>query len=223
VGFGNDVTMAFDGSLLDRPSREQPVREALLVQYFGVYAPSPAVPVLNGDQSRNVEPLSYKLVRASKVIAQLIGPDGVAHVLEADVSHPAGVYPETFDEFNAEGTWHWRVQATDDLGRLSTTDRSFRYDTTLHALAVPKLAQGRLAVRFTLSRDAKVRLRVETQGGLTMRDQPAASLARGPQQLVWDGRLARGTRAYAGSYLAHLFVTSDVGTSELIVPFGFRR
>jgi phosphodiester glycosidase/flagellar hook capping protein FlgD len=223
VGFGNDVTMAFDGSLLDRPSREQPVREGLLVQYFGVYAPPPAVPVLNGDPSRNIEPLSYKLVRPSRVIAQLIGPDGVAHVLEADVSHPAGVYPETFDGFNAEGTWHWRVQATDDLGRLSTTDRSFRYDTTLHALAVPKLAQGRLAVRFNLSRDAKVRLRVETQGGLTVRDQAAVSLARGPQQLVWDGRLARGTRAYAGSYLAHLFVTSDVGTSELIVPFGFRR
>ena len=106
---------------------------------------------------------------------------------------------------------------------MSIADRSFRYDTTLHALVVPKLARGNLTVRFTLSRDAKVRLRIETQGGVTMRDLAPASLTRGPQQLVWDGGLPQGTRAYGGAYVARLFVTSEVGTSELSTPFTFRR
>ncbi len=71
------------------------------------------------DPSRQVEPLSYKLVRPSKVTAELIGPDGVPRVLEADVPHDPGVYPGTFAAYDAEGTWHWHVQATDDLGRVS--------------------------------------------------------------------------------------------------------
>ena len=226
VASGSDVTMAFDGSLLDRPGdsgREQAVREALLVQYFGVYAPPLSVPLLNGDPSRTVEPLAYKLVRPSKVTAELIGPDNVPRVLETDVPHVPGVYPASFSAYDAEGTWHWHVQATDDLGRVSVADRSFRYDTTLHALVVPKLARGKLTVRFTLSRDAKVRLRIETQGGVAMRDLAPASLTRGPQELVWDGGLPQGTRAYGGTYVAHLFVTSEVGTSELSTPFTFRR
>jgi hypothetical protein len=222
---GSDVAMAFDGALLNRPSatgRERPVREALLVQYFGVYAPPLPVPVLT-DPSRQVEPLSYKLVRPSKVTAELIGPDGVPRVLEADVSHDPGVYPATFATYDAEGTWHWHVQATDDLGRVSIADRSFRYDATIRALVVPKVATARLTVRFMLTRAAKVRLRIETRSGVVMRDFPPASLTSGSQQLAWDGSLPQGTRAYAGSYVAHLSVVSAVGASELSVPFGFRR
>jgi hypothetical protein len=51
----------------------------------------------------------------------------------------------------------------------------------------------------------------------------AVSLPAGAQQLVWDGRLPHGTRAYGGTYVAHVFVTSAVGTSDLAVQFGFRR
>jgi hypothetical protein len=223
VAPGGDVSMAFDGKLLDRPVHEQPIREALLVQYVGVYAPLPTVPVLNGDASRSVEPLQYKLVRPSKVTAELIGPDGVDHVVESDADRAPGVYPETFSGYDAEGTWHWRVQATDDLGRASVVDRDFRYDTTLHGLVVPATAQGALTVRFVLSRAAKVGLRIETPGGIVMRELPAAALAKGTQRLRWDGGLPQGTRAYAGAYVAHLVVTSAVGTSEFRIPFGFRR
>ena len=56
-----------------------------------------------------------------------------------------------------------------------------------------------------------------------MRETPAAALATGPQQLTWDGLLPQGTRAYAGSYVVHLVVTSAVGTSEFRIPFAFHR
>jgi hypothetical protein len=52
---------------------------------------------------------------------------------------------------------------------------------------------------------------------------PPATLTAGPQQIVWDGRLPQGSKAYGGVYVAHVFVTSSVGTSDLVVQFGFRR
>jgi hypothetical protein len=226
VESGGAVTAAFDGQLLSRPSDatgERAVREALLVEYFGVYAPPLPLPLLNGDASRSVEPLQYKLVRPSTVTASLVGPDGVARVVENAVAHTPGVYSVPFTAYDAEGAWHWRVQATDDLGRMSVADRAFRYDTTLKGLSVPALSRGRLTVRFTLSRPARLRLRIETRSGVTMRDLPPASLPAGVQQIVWDGRLPQGTRAYGGTYVAHVFVTSTVGTSDLALPFVFRR
>jgi hypothetical protein len=224
VASGDDVSVAFDGQLLNHPSAgEQPVKEALLVQYFGVYAAPPPLALVNGDPDKSVQPLAYKIVRPSKVTAQLIGPDNVPRVLESGVQHDPGSYSFTYSTFDAEGTWHWNVTATDDLGRISTVDRPFRYDTTLHGVSAPKTAVGSATIRFTLSRPASVRLRIETSGGVTVRDLPAVQLQPGARSLVWDGRLPHGTRAYGGAYVAHLFATSEVGTSELVVPFGFRR
>jgi hypothetical protein len=226
VDSGGSVALAFDGQLLNRPSDpagERPVKEALLVQYFGVYAAQPPLPLLNGDPGRAVEPLSYKIVRPSTVTAELIGPDNVPRVLELSVAHPPGSYPFTFGTYDVEGTWHWHVQATDDLGRASTIDRSFQYDTTLRALTAPRLATGSLRASFTLSRPARVTLQIETRTGIVLRALPAASLPAGPQQLVWDGSLPHGTKAYAGTYVAHVFATSSVGNSDLVVQFGFRH
>jgi hypothetical protein len=226
VDSGGSVTVAFDGQLLNRPSDpggERLVKEALLIQYFGVYAAEPPLPLLNGEPGRTVEPLSYKLVRPSTVTAQLVGPDGVPRVLEAAVKHDPGSYPFSYSAFDVEGRWHWNVSATDDLGRVSTVDRTFRYDTTLRALVVPRLARAVATIRFVLSRPAKVRLEVETTGGVLVRALPAASLQAGAQSLVWDGRLPHGTKAYGGTYLAHVFATSEVGTSDLAAQFAFRR
>jgi hypothetical protein len=226
VDSGGSVAVAFDGQLLNRPSDlggERAVKEALLVHYFGVYSAVPPLPLLNGDPTRTVEPLSYKLVRPSTVNTQLIGPDNVPRVLEAAVAHVPGSYPFTFTNYDVEGTWHWNVQATDDLGRVSTIDRAFRYDTTLKALTAPRVAHARAAIRFNLSRTASVRLRIETKNGIVVRTLPPAPLAAGPQQIVWDGRLPHGTKAYGGVYVAHVFVTSSVGASDLAVQFGFRR
>jgi hypothetical protein len=223
---GGSVTVAFDGQLLNRPSDpagERLVKEALLVEYFGVYAAQPPLPLLNGEPGRTDEPLSYKIVRPSVVTAQLVGPDGVPRVLESAVHHDPGSYPFTYSAFDVEGTWHWNVSATDDLGRLSTVDRTFRYDTTLRGLAVPTLARTQATIHFTLARPANVQLRIETSNGVIVRTLPATSLPAGGQALVWDGLLPHGTKAYSGMYVAHVFATSAVGTSDLASQFMFRR
>jgi hypothetical protein len=225
VESGGAVTAAFDGRLLNRPSDSagpRAISEALLVEYFGVYAP-PLQPLLNGDPARTAEPLAYKLVRPSTVTATLIGPDSIARPLESGVAHPPGLYSPAFGSYDVEGTWHWHVQATDDLGRTSVADETFRYDTTLSGLTVASPARGSAVVRFTLARAARAHLRIETKAGVVVRDLPAATLPAGVHQLVWDGLLPQRTRAYGGAYVAHVFESSAVGASDLAVPFTFRR
>ncbi len=222
---GDSVTAAFDGRLLNRPSgrAERAVKEGLLVEYFGVYAPEPAFPLLTGETALATEPLSYKIVRPSTVTAALVGPDGVPHPFENAVRHDPGVYRFTGDAFDQEGTWRWDVSATDDLGRTSTVERTFRYDTTLRGLAVPHIARARLGVRFTLARAAKVQLSIQTPRGTLVRALAPVSLPPGAQSIVWDGRLPLGSRAYAGTYVAHVLATSAVGASELTAAFLYRR
>jgi hypothetical protein len=222
---GDAVTAAFDGTLLNRPSGpgELPVKEALLVEYFGVYAPQPPLALVTGDPGSTQETLSYKLVRPSTVTSEVVGADGVAHVLESGVQHPAGTYSFPYATFDREGTWHWNVTATDDLGRASSADRTFRYDATLRGLTAPRAARGTAAFRFTLSRAAQVTLQIETQTGVVLRPLAPVSLPPGPGTVTWDGRLPQGSPAFAGTYVAQLTVASDVGTSDLFVTFSFRR
>ncbi len=225
VESGAAVTAAFDGELLDRPSGpggERPIGEALLVEYFGVYAPPAPVPLVNGDPGADAEPLDYKLVRPSTVTAELIGPDGAVQVLESGVAHPPGTYANSANNFDVDGEWHWNVTATDDVGRVSTIDRAFRVDSTLRGLVAPALARGRATIRFQLTRTASVLLRIETAGGVTVRALPAVQLQAGARRLTWDGTLAGGARAPSGRYVAHVFATSAVGTSDLRATFAFR-
>ena len=226
VQSGDAVTAAFDGRLLDRPSDpsgEQAVKEALLVEYVGVYAPPLPQPLLTGEPGRTDEPLAYKIVRPSTVTAQLVGPDGTVHPLEAGVQHPPGTYAFTGTGFDREGTWKFDVKATDDQQRPSAIERTFRYDTTLRGLTAPRLARGRATFAFRLARPAKVRLRIETRNGVPFVTLPQVSLAAGAQSVTWNGRLPLGTRAYGGSYVAHLFWSSAVGDSDATVPFSFSR
>ncbi len=225
VDSGGAVTAAFDGQLLNRPSDaagERAVAEALLVEYFGVYAPPPSVPLVDGDPGATGETLAYKVVRPSSVTAELVGPDGVPRVLEAAVAHPPGTYSTTVSSFDVEGQWHWNVTATDDLGRASTIDRPFRVDRTLHAFVLPALARGSVTVGFELGRPASVRLRIETAAAVVVRSLPAVALPAGPASITWDGALAGGAPAPSGTYVAHVFATSTVGTSDLRQTFAFR-
>ena len=68
-----------------------------------------------------------------------------------------------------------------------------------------------------------MRLRIETKGGIVVRELLRDACSRARSRLVWDGVLPQGTRAYGGAYVAHVFVTSAVGASELAVPFTYRR
>ena len=225
VGSGDDVTAAFDGRLLNRPSGrgERAVKEALLVQYAGVYAPEPTLPLLTGEPGLAAEPLSFKVVRPSTVTASLVGPDGAPHPLESGVVRPPGTYAFTASTFDHEGTWRWDVSAIDDLGRTSTIERTFRFDATLQALSVPRTARTTLRAGFTLTRPAQVTLRIETPAGVLLRAVPPAALQPGAQSVRWDGRLPGGSPAFAGTYVVHLVVASVVGTSERSVSFRYRR
>lgn len=221
---GNDVGEAFDGQLLSRPAAgERAIREALLVEYSGVYAPDLPQPLLTGEAGRASEPLVYRLVRPSTVTAQLQAPDGTLRPLETSVQQPPGTYTLPMPALDQEGTWQLVVGAVDDLGRASNATRSFRYDTTLTALSVPRSARGRLTVTFTLARPASVRLVIEAPTGVVVRDLGATSLTAGSRSLVWDGKLPQGSPAFAGSYVAHVYVTSAVGSSDESAPFAFRR
>ena len=182
------------------------------------------MPLLTGEAGKTQEQLSYKIVRPSQVTAQLIGPDGGPRVLEAGVQHVPGSYSFTYSTFDVEGTWHWNVTATDDLKRVSTIDRAFRYDTTLRGLSAPE-ARARDRgdpVHALAAREREAAHRDADRRARSRRCRPV-SLPAGAQSVVWDGRLPHGSRAYGGSYVAHVFVTSSVGTSDSSRPFSFRR
>jgi flagellar hook assembly protein FlgD len=70
---------------------------------------------------------------------------------------------------------------------------------------------------------ASVKQTHETRGGVVIRALAAASLQPGAQSLSWDGKLPRGSRAFGGAYVADVVVTSQVGTSDLTLPFTFTR
>ena len=79
---GGSSTLAFNGTLLNRPSDsggERPSANALQLMYYGVYAPTPdAVVSPNGDGfAEQQRQLSYKVVRPSTVTATLVGPGEV--------------------------------------------------------------------------------------------------------------------------------------------------
>jgi hypothetical protein len=228
VDSGGSVTVAFDGQLLNRPSDptgERLVKEALLVKYYGVYAPPPPLPVIGADSTTRIQQLTYKIVRPSKVTAALVDPTGGVRPFETEADKPPGTYTFTQNGFDIEGTWHWNVVAADDLGRRSTIDRPFQFDLTLSRLQVPRSVtrEDGLDVAFTLSRPARAVLRIETKLGTTIRTLPAAQLPAGVGALRWDARLAARTVAYPGTYVARVIVTSDVGKMDLAAPFTLRQ
>jgi hypothetical protein len=224
LAYGKPVTAAFDGQLLSRPPDRSgaAIKEALLLQYAGVYAPPASLPVVGvADQSRP-EQLSYKVVRPSTVTASVVAPDGSVHTLDSGSRQP-GIYRFTWSTYDAEGTWHWNVKATDDLGRASAADQPFRVDRTLAALRVQKSARGGVSVGFTLSRPASVLLRIETSAGTVVAAGTPEPLDAGTQSLSWDGSRSTGAPAPAGTYLARIVATSAIGVCDLAATFQLRR
>jgi hypothetical protein len=223
VDSGSSVTAAFDGQLLSRPrtSGGRAVKDALLLEYKGVYAPAPTVPVLDGNDAAAGEQLSYKIVRPSTVTATVVSPSGQSFTVDSNMRQP-GTYPFTWSTFDAEGTWHWNVKTTDDQSQVSVADQSFQYDLTLSNLRPPATASARagVTVRFQLSRQATVTLQIETPTGVVVKVLPAVQLPAGPGSVHWDGTLMDGqAQASAGSYVARVTAQSAVGTMDLGAAF----
>jgi exopolysaccharide biosynthesis protein len=94
---GGSTTMAFDGTLLNRPAgAERPISTALLFQYSGVFV-QPAVAVVSpdGDGVGDRQSLRYKLVRPSTVTVRLTAPNGSVAYEETAMRQP-GSYAVAF-------------------------------------------------------------------------------------------------------------------------------
>jgi hypothetical protein len=230
--------MAFDGRLLSAPppGGAPGIADALLVEYAGVIVSPPSAPVAspNGDGVNETETFSYKVVRPSTVTVQLKGPDGGLRVNTQTQVAP-GTYPFTWNARRAdntpeqEGPWTFTVNAVDDLGRSSTHTRPFSLDLTLGspatvspALTVPR-AKPRPVATFTLTRQARVTERIETQKGTVIQTLGRVTAGPGALTVAWNGKAATGGTVYSGRYVAHVIATGSVGTSDLTALFTVRR
>jgi flagellar hook assembly protein FlgD len=241
IGLGNGTpsAMAFDGTLLTRPTgaAEQPIANALLLSYAGVYQAPPATAVLspNGDGVDDTQTFTYKLVRAATVTATLVGPDRSTRVLVQDGEQP-GVHTLAWDGMAAtggpavEGTWKLSVSTVDDHGVASTADRQFSLNNTLGSLhATPPVAQlvpkarGVVAATFDLAHAARVTVTVEKPSGIVIATVLDDQLAPGPQKVLWNGRIWTGSLAISGAYQLHVVATNSIGTVTVISPFVAHR
>jgi hypothetical protein len=227
LGFGRTVAASFAGELLDRSNAGalQPrVKEALLVVYAGVDALPPSAPVLTKADVAKGEQLGFRLSRPSTVTATVVGPDGAGTTVDSG-SRDAGTYRFPFTALDAEGTWHWYVEATDEAGRSSSAEETFAYDATLGDLAVPREATGAkgLRVGFTLSRPATVSLAIAAPNGTPVAATAPVELEAGAQALGWDGRTSSGARAPSGTYVATVTEEDALATASFHGSFRFRR
>jgi hypothetical protein len=236
LGAGPQAELAFDGTLLSRPTgNEVPISDALLLSYAGVYAPPATEPVLspNGDGVGELETLAYKVVRPSTVSAQLIGP-GASLTVFSGQQQP-GTYPSSWSGTAADGThypegkWRFVVSAVDDLGRASSIERDFSLNLTLGfaktaggVLTVPR-TRPRVVASFTLTHAASVTSRIETRSGAVLRMLARKTYEPGPVQVAWDGVTGSGAVVYSGRYVARVIATNELGKADLSAPFTVRR
>jgi hypothetical protein len=236
---GGSTTMAFEGSLLNRPSDpggERAVAEALLVFYYGVYAPPPLEPVVspNGDGVAERQGLEYKLVRPANVTATLVGPDGAARMLDQASRAPGryrftwtGARPDGSPE--PEGRWRFNVTVVDDQGQSSTTDRLFSLNNTIGSLAVApatvtvRRRGSNLRATFALARPAVVRVTVERPVGAVVATVLRRRFEAGPVTVAWNGRDASRSLVVRGPYVLRVRATNELGDVDLAAPFTVRR
>jgi len=239
---GGSTTMAFDGTLLNRPSdgAERRISTALMLLYRGVFVPEPPARVSpNGDGVDDAPNLSYRLVRPSSVTVALRAPDGSTPV-STTAQQATGSYPVPFPGSSetgaaaagataAAGPWTLEVKAVDDIGQASAMIRTFVVDDTLGFLRVPKLravpAGGRpIPVTFRLARPARVAVSVLDPAGRVVRSGLAVPAARdaGDQRVTWDGLGRNGARV-AGRFTVQVVATSPLGRSVLTAPIVIRK
>jgi Phosphodiester glycosidase len=234
LGSGTPAGMAFDGTLLTRPSAaaEPVVSNGLVVSYNGVYAAPPSVDVVspNGDGLDDTETFTYKLVQPAQVTAVLAGPGGAQVTLAQDAEQP-GLHTLPWNgQPVVEGKWKLVVSAAEAQGRTTTAERPFLLDNTLGALrATPANARlapksrAVLAATFQLVHAAKVTATIETRTGIVLATLLNTRLTPGAQKVLWNGRLWTGALAFTGAYQVHVVAANSIGTVSLVTPFVARR
>jgi hypothetical protein len=218
LGTGPATAMAFDGTLLTRPTAgvEQAVSDALLLSYNGVYAAPPSSTTLspNGDGVDDELSLTYKLVRPSQVTATVVGP-GRTVTLAKDAEQP-GVHTLAWDGSGAqEGSWRFVVAAVDDAGHTTTAERSFDLNQTLGSLQVARSGRG-LTATFALARPAMVTVTVEKPNGIVIATPVSKRLDAGTQTVSWKGTAVAG-------YRVRVVATNTIGAATLAAPVTLRR
>jgi hypothetical protein len=250
---GGSSTLAFEGTVLNSPSdgAERAVSDALMLQYFGVYAPPPLEAVVspNSDGVADEQKLSFKLVRPSNVTVTLTAPGGTVAFQEAGERFP-GTYevafppvplppppppegvppPEAAEPLPpAEGRWTLSLAATDDQGLASSAARRFAVNSTLGfarieptRLLLPP-AGASATIRWTQTRAARVRVTVETIDGILIRTAALRPFEPGEQAVVWNGRQSTGKLAAGGRYVVGVTATNELGTVTLEQPLTVKR
>jgi hypothetical protein len=236
---GGSTTMAFDGTLLNRPSdgRERRISTALMLEYQGVFAPEPPALVSpNGDGVDDSPGLTYRVYRPSTVSVVLHGPGGATTSLPPTERQP-GSYPVPLPgsgsastaDTPAVGEWSLEVSATDDLGQSSTITRSFVVDDTLGFLRAPKRwavpPGGRaMPISWRLARPARVGVALLDESGRVVRGglAPSGTLDGGEHEVEWDG-LARNGQRVSGDLTVRVIAIGAVGRSELRTTVSVRR
>ena len=185
--------------------------------------PTPAVVSPNGDGVDESPRLSYKLVRPSTVTVTTTGPDGVAAPAEPVAQLPGSFavpFPPPPATAAVEGKWVVRVDAVDEIGQASSMTRVFRVDSTLGSLRVrsrifvPPLGRD-WPIIWTLTRDAKVKVTVETTGGTVIRTLALRRYAAGRQSVSWNGLGRDRKRVKGGTYVVRVAATGALGRSLL--------
>jgi hypothetical protein len=244
---GGSTTLAFDGTLLNRPSdrRERPIATALMLVYSGVYALPAKAPVVspNGDGVDDSQQLSFRIVRPSTTTVTLRAPDGSTALEETGLRQP-GLYhvpfpsPSNTDPASAkrsakpapaDGLWKLTVSATDDESHVSTATRRFRVNSTLGFLRVTPRSlllprRGRpVRIAWIQTRPAHVTVRVTTAEGVVLRTVARANFGAGRNSAVWNGFRRDGRRAFGGRYDVVVTAQNGLGSVSLEQPLQIRR
>ena len=213
-----------------------------MLQYFGVYVPSPAETVVspNGDGAAEEQRLSFKVVRPSTVTTTLTAPGGAVAFQESLARQP-GTYdvafppvtaapqpvPPTEPAALAEGRCSrcprptTRGPVLGDAALLGELDA--RVPTDRADAARPPARRGERDDRLDAVPAARARVTVETPDGIVIRTAAARRFEPGTPAVVWNGRLANGKLAPGGRYVVRVTATNEVGTVDLTGLLTVRR
>jgi hypothetical protein len=244
---GGSTTMAFDGRLLNRPPGEaRRVSDALLFLYTGVFVPPPvAVVSPNGDGVDEAPGLRVKLVRPSTVTVTLLAPDGSTAYTATEARTPgrfAVPFPPPVPSARTtggrvepepgelpEGRWRLLVEATDDVGQLTSMGRVFTVNETLGFLATERARLflppgGRsFGISWRQGREARVVATIESRWGTVVRTLALRRYGPGRVELSWNGLDRSGKRVLGGVYQVRVVATNRLGRVELVRRFAVQR